>query len=149
MSLIDEQIQDAIRKGQFADLPGAGKPLKLDDDANTPEHLRMAFKLLRDNDLVPDWMAQGKELDVARERLILDIRRAAQQHQASLIDALRSASPEQARQQIEQHWQAAVESLREAAKKHNSRVLSYNLKVPQGVAHKRHFDFEAELTKPH
>jgi hypothetical protein len=42
---------------------------------------------------------------------------------------------------------ASVEALREAAKKHNSRVLSYNLKVPKGVAHKRHFDVDQELQK--
>ena len=75
--MIDEQIQDAMRKGQFADLPGAGKPLKLDDESHMPEHLRMAHKMLRDNDLVPDWMAQGQELDAARDKLIADIQRAA------------------------------------------------------------------------
>lgn len=122
MALIDEQIQDAIRQGHFADLPGAGKPLKLDNDAHVPETMRMANKLMRDNDLVPDWMAQGKELDAEREKLSADLRRAA----------LRGAS---------------VEALRETAKKHNSRVLSYNLKVPKGVVHKRHFDVDQELLK--
>ena len=124
MALIDEQIQDAIRKGQFADLPGQGKPLKLDDDSNVPSHLRMAHKLMRDNDLMPDWMAQGQELDTAHERLVADIRRAGSANQP-----------------------AVVESLREAAKKYNSKALSYNLKVPQGVAHKRHLNFEQELNK--
>lgn len=124
MALIDEQIQDAMRKGHFADLPGQGKPLKLDDDAHTPEHLRMAHKLMRDNNIVPDWMAQGQELDAAREKLIEQVKRAA-----------RLNAP------------AAVDAAREAAKKLNSQILSYNLKVPQGVAHKPHFNFEAELKK--
>ena len=119
MALIDEQIQEAMRRGEFADLPGAGKPLKLDDDPNTPEHLRMAFKLLRDNDLVPDWMAQGQELDAAREKLLAEARRPA---------------PDLA-------------ALREAVKKHNAQVISYNLKVPQGVTHKRYFDLERELSR--
>ena len=118
MSLIDEQIQDAIRKGHFADLPGAGKPLKLEDESHVPEHLRMAHRLLKENDLVPDWMAQGQELDAAYEKLLADLRRANQGAAA-----------------------------REAAKKYNRQVLSYNLKVPPGVVHKRHIDFEAELKK--
>ena len=59
-SVIDEQIKDAMRKGQFANLPGQGKPLKLDDDSNVPSHMRMANKVLRDNDLVPDWMSEGR-----------------------------------------------------------------------------------------
>ncbi|HVU13704.1 MAG TPA: DUF1992 domain-containing protein [Phototrophicaceae bacterium] len=144
MPKIDEQIQDAMRKGQFDNLPGAGKPLKLDNDAHTPEHLRMAHKLLKDNDLAPDWMTQGQEIDAAREHLIVSIRRAAREHQGALNDADRTGGD---RAPLEQRWRAAVESLRAAAKKHNSQVLSYNLKVPQGVTHKRHFDFEAELGK--
>lgn len=126
MALIDEQIQDAMRKGQFANLPGTGKPLKLEDDSLVPETMRMANKLMRDNDLVPDWMMQGKEIDAARERLLRDIQRTAQHGLGS----------------------AAVETLRLEVKKYNSRVLSYNLKVPAGVAHKRHLDFEQELQKP-
>jgi Domain of unknown function (DUF1992) len=126
MALIDEQIQDAMRKGQFADLPGTGKPLKLEDDSHVPEQMRMANKLMRDNDLVPDWMQQGKELDAAHEKLSAEVRRLAQR---GLINDV------------------SVETLRAAAKKHNSRVLSYNLKVPKGVVHKRHFDVEQELQK--
>jgi hypothetical protein len=120
MALIDEQIQDAMRKGHFADLPGSGKPLKLDADPNTPENLRMAHKLMRDNDIMPDWMVQGKELDAARDQLLADMR---------------------------QPHRHGVTALRERAKKLNSQILSYNLKVPQGVVHKRHFDFDVELKK--
>jgi hypothetical protein len=124
MALIDEQIQDAIRKGQFNNLPGSGKPLKLEDESHVPESLRMAHKILRDNNYVPDWIAQGKELDTARETLIADIQRAARENR-----------------------RAALESLREKVKKHNSTVLSYNLKVPSGVAHKPNLDFNGEVAK--
>jgi hypothetical protein len=124
MSVIDEQIQDAMRKGHFDGLPGAGKPLKLDDDPHTPEHLRMAHKLMRDNNIVPDWMAQGKELDAARDQLAAELRRALRLNQPG-----------------------ALAALREAATKHNRQVLSYNLKVPQGVTHKPIFDIEREARK--
>jgi hypothetical protein len=117
MSEIDEQINDAMRKGQFENLPGAGKPLKLDDDAHTPEHLRMAHKMMRDNEIVPEWITEGKELDAARDKLRDDMRKAGRSNAALL----------------------------ERAKKLNSRILSYNLKVPRGVVHKRSFDFAAEL----
>ena len=122
-SVIDEQIKDAMRKGAFADLPGQGKPLKLDNDPNVPSDMRMAHKILRDNDLKPDWMIEGQEIDALREKLLADIRSVMRTNQA------------------------AVEKLRAAAKKYNSKVLTYNLKVPQGVTHKRHVDFEQELSK--
>jgi len=123
MANIDEHIKDAMRKGEFANLPGQGKPLNLEDDSNVPSHMRIAHKILRDNDLKPDWMMEGQEIDEAREKLIADIQRLARGSQA------------------------AIESLRAAAKKYNSKVLSYNLKVPQGVTHKRHLNFEQELSK--
>lgn len=126
MASIDEHIQDALRKGQFENLPGTGKPLKLDNDAHVPEAMRMANKLMRDNDLLPEWVAQSKDLDAEREKLLANTRRIAQRGVTG---------------------GTAFDGLREAAKKHNSRVLSYNLKVPQGVAHKRHFDLEQELRK--
>ena len=123
MALIDEQINDAMRKGHFADLPGQGKPLRLEDDSHVPSHLRMAHKVLRDNDLVPDWMADGQEIDAARVKLMTAIQRVGRGDLA------------------------AIEALRASAKQYNRKVLSYNLKVPLGVAHKRHVDFELELSK--
>ena len=126
MALIDEQIQDAMRKGQFAELPGTGKPLKLDNDSHVPEQMRMANKLMRDNEILPEWMQQGKELDAAREQLLALTQRLLQR---GLISG------------------DSVAALRDAAKKYNSRALTYNLKVPQGVTHKRSFNVETELQK--
>ncbi len=124
MPEIDEQIQEAMRKGQFKQLPGEGKPLKLNEDAHVPEQMRMAHKLMRDNDLVPEWMAQGKELDAEREKLRDELSRLLNRGEGRTMEALRGA-----------------------AKKYNSRVLSYNLKVPPGVVHKRFFDVDGELLK--
>lgn len=121
MTLIDEIIQDAMRKGQFDNLPGAGERLKLDDDLLVPSEQRLAYKLLRDNGYAPDWMAEGQSLDATRDQLIRDLRRANGSQQ--------------------------IAALREQAAKYNRQVLNYNLKVPSGVAHKRHFNFEAELSK--
>ena len=50
-SFIDEQIKRAIGDGDMHHLPGAGMPLNLDaDDTNVPEELRMAYKIMQDND---------------------------------------------------------------------------------------------------
>ena len=52
-SLAEEQIQSAIRRGEFDHLPGAGKPLELDDDSAVPEELRVAYRLLRNAGCLP------------------------------------------------------------------------------------------------
>lgn len=57
MSLLDEiaeeRILAAIRRGEFDQLAGAGKPLELDDDALVPPELRMAFRVLKNAGYVP------------------------------------------------------------------------------------------------
>jgi len=50
---VDRLIREAMKTGAFDNLPGAGKLLNLDDEL-TPEHLRLAYKILKDNDLAPE-----------------------------------------------------------------------------------------------
>jgi len=45
--LAERKIAEAIERGEFDGLPGAGKPLHLDDDPLVPEELRMAYRILR------------------------------------------------------------------------------------------------------
>lgn len=62
-------IKDAIARGEFDNLSGAGKPLDLDAYFNTPEDLRMAFSMLRSNDFVPEEVEMLKEIEALREAL--------------------------------------------------------------------------------
>jgi hypothetical protein len=147
MDIIDEIIRDAQRKGEFSNLPGQGKPLKLDDDANTPSHMRMAYKILKENDLAPDWIEQGRALDRSRALLLETLQSAAREYRGALNDALRSSQPEQERQRVEKAWKRKQETLGNEVKKYNREVLSYNLKVPKGVTHKAVLNADQELGK--
>ncbi len=115
----DELIRRAI--GDGASLPNSGKKLDL-DDPYTPDDLKMAHKILKDNDLAPSWIAEGRELDAARESLM-----------TRLPPALQAAF-------LNQTFSAEISAF-------NKRVLSYNLKVPQGVPHKRMIDVARERRK--
>jgi DnaJ-like protein len=46
-------IKEAMSRGEFENLPGAGKPLDLEDYFNTPEDLRMAFSILKNANCAP------------------------------------------------------------------------------------------------
>ena len=37
--IVEQKISDALARGEFDDLPGAGRPLVLDDDTLVPEDL--------------------------------------------------------------------------------------------------------------
>ena len=52
--IVEAQIRQAIERGDFNDLPGAGEPLVLEDDTLVPEELRMAYRILKNAGYVPD-----------------------------------------------------------------------------------------------
>lgn len=45
--LSEDRIKKAYEDGEFSQLPGFGKPLKMEDLSSIPEELRMAYKLLK------------------------------------------------------------------------------------------------------
>jgi len=51
--LAERKIAEAVSRGEFDDLPGAGRPLDLADDALVPEELRLAYRILKNAGFVP------------------------------------------------------------------------------------------------
>ncbi|MBT1252259.1 DUF1992 domain-containing protein [Bacillus licheniformis] len=58
----EDKIKQAIKDGEFEGLPGMGKPLKKDDAAHVPEHLRMAYRVMKNAGMAGDEGALKKEL---------------------------------------------------------------------------------------
>ncbi len=67
--IAEQHIREAMDKGEFDNLHGAGRPLKLEDDSNIPQDLRMAYKVLRNAGYVPEEVARRKEISTALELL--------------------------------------------------------------------------------
>jgi hypothetical protein len=62
VAIAEERIQAAIRRGEFDNLPGAGKPLRLDDDPLVPAEVRVANRILKNAGLVPIEVEQRREI---------------------------------------------------------------------------------------
>jgi hypothetical protein len=67
--LAEEKIRAALRKGEFDNLPGKGKPLPKDDLAGVPDELRIGYKILKNSGFVPSEVQLKKEM-VTLEELI-------------------------------------------------------------------------------
>ncbi len=148
--LAEKRIRKAIDRGELSNLSGQGRPLQLNDDTHTPSHLRLAYKILRDNGLAPEWMMMGCDLDEQRVRLLTNVRRGVRAYQGAIGDAGRIADTERAvqrRHQINTAWKTAYNAFREAAAGFNRQITSYNLKVPKGISHKPHLDIEREISR--
>lgn len=59
--IAERRIAEAVSQGELDRLPGAGKPLALEDDPLIPEELRVAHRILKNAGLVP------REVDEARK----------------------------------------------------------------------------------
>ena len=120
MEYRDDHTDEIIRRaiGDGTNLSNAGKRLDL-DDPYTPDDLKIVYKILKDNDFVPSWISESKSLDDAREALVKRIAKAIAANQRP-------------------------ETLNADIAAFNKQVLSFNLKAPQGVLHKRAVDFERE-----
>lgn len=60
--IAEERIREAMARGEFANLPGAGRPLRLEDDALVPEDLRVAYKILKNAGCIPPELELRKEI---------------------------------------------------------------------------------------
>ncbi len=67
--IIEERIRSAQQKGEFDNLTGAGKPLKLEEDRHIAEELRLAHKILKNADCLPPEIELKKEIERTEDLL--------------------------------------------------------------------------------
>jgi|SRR6187431_2283911 len=84
--IAENRIREAMEQGEFDNLPGAGKPVSLEEYFNTPEDLRMAHSILKNANCRP--MEVGLLNEIARLQRALsatldDTARAALQREVS------------------------------------------------------------------
>ena len=60
--IAEGRIREAMEQGMFENLPGAGKPLDLEEYFNTPEDRRMAFSILKNANCPPPEVELLKEV---------------------------------------------------------------------------------------
>lgn len=60
--IAEQKITEAIARGELADLPGAGRPLDLNDDPLVPEEVRMAHRILKNAGFIPPELEPLREI---------------------------------------------------------------------------------------
>jgi hypothetical protein len=67
--LAEQRILEAMERGEFDNLPGAGKPLSLDDHPFVTHELWMAYKIVRNAGCLPPEVEECKEISRLEELL--------------------------------------------------------------------------------
>lgn len=112
--LIDQQVREAEQAGMFRNLPGAGKPLNLEDDTHVPEELRTGYRMLKNAGFAPPWIELQKSIREEQEALAAWLARANRRW-----GQLGPGDRERLRAEYEQ-------KIREL----NKQISSYNLMAP-------------------
>ena len=118
---VDIAIRKAMEAGEFNNLPGEGQPLDLSVDPHTPSDMQLAHKIMKQNGIAPDWIAQSKILAAKLE---------------SWHSRLGAAHKSYSKTNNLTAWQTAKAKLDEDAVKLNKELTAFNLKLPPGVAHR-------------
>ena len=74
---VNKQIEEAMERGEFAGLPGEGKPLKLDTNPFLTPQARMTNRLLKENGFAPRWVELEKEIKREKaqlERILINLK---------------------------------------------------------------------------
>jgi DnaJ family protein C protein 28 len=140
VDIVEQQIAEARERGDFDNLRGEGKPLRLDGNALAGEKA-LAYSILKNNNMLPPEIERGKEIaeDLNQaEALLVRLRRQR--------DRLRLRTHVFASDR--RSYSVLVEGTRlryqEALEAINSKILSLNIVAPPAL-HRRMIDVEARL----
>jgi DnaJ family protein C protein 28 len=114
--LINSRIEEAMKAGAFDNLPGKGKPLRLNENPNEPPDMQMAHKILKNNDLTPPWIADRKAILAEIETIRSEMRRQWDQVQRGADGAA--------------EWQRAIIAWETRIGDLNRRIRDLNLGLP-------------------
>ena len=110
--IVEDRIKQAQKRGDFEDLPLAGKPLQLADDRHIPADLRLAYKILKNADCLPPEIELKKEI-LRTEDLLANVQDEAERYRTLkklnfLIMKLNTARNSDARFDMPQHYLDAI-----------------------------------------
>ncbi len=140
---VEEELAEARERGEFENLPGAGKPLALDTNPFAGGKA-LAYSLLKTNNLAPPEIERGKEIDadLARADAMLAAlrrRRDAVRYRVGKAFTSERRAYNTARDNTELRY---GEALRAAS----SKILSLNIVAPAAL-HRRPIDVESRLAQ--
>ena len=138
MPNIEEHIRQAMQEGKFDDLPGKGKPLRLEENPHEDDAWRLAYHLLREGGFSLPWIETIKEIETDVEKARTALRRAWEWRTTAL-------EQRQPNEDVQSEWQCAVEGFSQQITQLNKRIRDYNLEVPHERFQRPLLKLEREL----
>ena len=133
MPNIEDLINKAIQDGHFDDLPGKGKPLRLDDNPLADPEWRLAHHMIKSSGYTLPWIGLRQEILDGRTTARETLARAWSWRQSALGAARLQAGRIEnqiAIDQVEAEWQRALAQFTAQVGALNKKITDYNLVAP-------------------
>lgn len=124
--LVGTLLAQAIERGEFDNLEGAGKPLNLEENPFEPVELRMVHKILKDNGFAPAWIELGKEIDALQGKFAAEVDYFKRYTRIVFSESRSAAAMRHYETRRDEFYTRSRERLLEISKK----ILDYNLDCP-------------------
>ncbi len=124
-NLIEDLIQDGLERGAFDDLKGKGEPLDLKKSLYGAEW-ELAHKLMKENDVLPPWIARRNEITAQIDHFRLDVRRAWTRHE----QAFRYAQAKGQKDALSLSWDDVCRQWERELGLLNKQIRDFNLGRP-------------------
>lgn len=138
--LVEERLQEAFAEGKFANLPGKGKPLNLEEDPLADPALWMARHILRNSGMSLPWVEERRRIEKLIAEAAAELARSWSMYRAC-------ESAEHTGSAAESRWQKAIADFRERVSALNRRIRTYNLAVPHVRFQRRLIAAEREISQ--
>jgi DnaJ family protein C protein 28 len=136
--LANHRIREAMRVGDFDELPGKGQPLNRTEDSSD-----ISVKILKNANVLPEWVEVGK---VVRERvrglrasIEPFVKQVVEAQPASLADAMRQLKGVPG-------WVSAKGEFQVRLDKVNAEIAKHNRMAPNAVMHMMPIKLETEVS---
>ncbi|KAG4959587.1 hypothetical protein JHK87_036220 [Glycine soja] len=116
INVVEQRIWHSMEEGQFENLPGKGKPLKLDTNPHADPAEDTLYRILSKNGCAPEWVELNKEI----RSKISEWRKSLKKAWATKCSGDHS------------EWVESTEALKSQLREINDKVFRYNLIVPFG-----------------
>ncbi len=142
---IDQQIAEAMERGDFDALPGKGKPLRWDSDRD--DEAWMANHVLKNAGMVPGWIEDAKRIQAEREDLKRELERIERWLGEARAELEGSDEAEADGAWVAGQLRQRVDRWRERAEALNRLIDRFNLEVPLRERQVMRLRIDAELAR--
>ncbi|MFQ6043541.1 MAG: DnaJ family domain-containing protein [Candidatus Poribacteria bacterium] len=145
---VNQQIREAMERGDFDNLPNKGKPLDLSGNPFENPQMRLAYKILKDNGYAPPWIELEKEIrsDLERKENLLTFLKRRRQRLVELIEEA-PRNKQSIAKTFELECQRSLDSFYQCLVEVNKKIDKFNLIVPIPDKRRKRVSIEMEIDR--